>query len=155
MRPAVSIDKILFATDFSEYSAKARAHVLLLASKLGASAVVFHSIELVHSTEPDDPEMRHWYQDLEKQLRKKLDRQLGYFESRQVEAEGELLYGTPWKSIINYAEENSIDLIVVGSHGSQTPEGKLLLGTTSHKVALVSRIPVLIVYAGPAGAGVE
>ncbi len=151
MEQTVSIQRILFATDFSPYSVKAREHTLLLAERLGASAVVFHAIERMAAIEPDDREMQRWFERLEQKLRRKLDRELDCFRERRVEASGELQYGTPWKAVITYAEENSIDLVVVGSHGPQTREGRFLLGTTSHKIALGSRIPVLIAYAPGVG----
>ncbi len=50
----------------------------------------------------------------------------------------------PASSIINYAEQNSIDLIVIGPHGRKDLSS-LFLGGTSMKVAEKSEIPILLV----------
>lgn len=151
IRRAVQIEKILFATDFSVYSDRAREYVRLLAKKLEASVTVFHAIEKIYflEKEDDDFEIQEWYRDLEQDLREKLEREVAYFKQQGLRVKGKLTYGTPWESVVQYAQDRRIDLIVVGSHGTRTREGGVVLGTTSHKVVLTSPIPVLLVRADP------
>ncbi len=48
------------------------------------------------------------------------------------------------ESIADYAEQHGIDLITMAGHG-RTGLKRLLLGSTSHAVARLTRIPVLLV----------
>jgi nucleotide-binding universal stress UspA family protein len=48
------------------------------------------------------------------------------------------------RSILAFAEEHDVDLIVVGSRGAGTVD-KYLLGSVSHKVTSVAGCPVLVV----------
>ena len=52
--------------------------------------------------------------------------------------------GTPWKTILDTAEERDVDLIVVGSHGYHGWDR--VLGTTAGKVANSSKRNVLVVH---------
>lgn len=140
-----AIRQILFATDFSVYSEKARNHARLLAKSLGASVTVLHAIELIHGLDANEPELKEWYRNLEKRLQAKLEKELDHFRKDGIEACGTLVFGTPWEVVISCAVEGKMDLIIIGSHGARTAEGGILLGTTSHKIALASDIPVLIV----------
>lgn len=54
-------------------------------------------------------------------------------------------------TVIDYAEENEIDLIVMGSHGRRGVP-RLLLGSVAEEVLRASPCPVLIVHAEAAGA---
>ena len=49
----------------------------------------------------------------------------------------------PYEAIIQAAEENGCDLIMMASHGRSGMEG-LLLGSETHKVLTHCRIPVLV-----------
>jgi nucleotide-binding universal stress UspA family protein len=48
------------------------------------------------------------------------------------------------RSILAFAEQHGVDLIVVGSRGAGTVD-KYLLGSVSHKVTSVAECPVLVV----------
>lgn len=48
------------------------------------------------------------------------------------------------RSILAFADEHAVDLIVVGSRGAGTVD-KYLLGSVSHKVTSVAECPVLVV----------
>jgi nucleotide-binding universal stress UspA family protein len=52
--------------------------------------------------------------------------------------------GTPWRIILETAEEHDVDLIVVGSHGYHGWDR--VLGTTAGKVANSSKRNVLVVH---------
>lgn len=52
--------------------------------------------------------------------------------------------GTPWKAILETAEDRDVDLIVVGSHGYHGWDR--VLGTTAGKVANSSKRNVLVVH---------
>ena len=51
---------------------------------------------------------------------------------------------TPWRGIVEYAQAQGVDLIIMGSHGRSGLE-KLVLGSTTQRVLSHVKIPVLVV----------
>lgn len=149
--PQLRIERLLFATDFSSYSDRARDYGASLVSALSAEMILAHVVEPIPGVEREDPEFSNWYDKLESEVRAKLEDEVKRLNAAGVSARSELLWGSPWEEIIRFAERSECQLIVVGSHGIRTPEGRFLLGTTSHKIALASRIPVLIVQGTKSG----
>ncbi len=145
IKSPIQIKKILFATDFSFFSKKARDYTITLARKFKAEVDVLHAIETIYYLDRDDPEFVEWLHTLEQDLEHRMEETLDVFRRYGISARGELIFGTPWKVVVKYAEDRNMDLVVIGSHGLRTEEGQLLLGTTSHKIALTSPVPVLIV----------
>ncbi|HXG31633.1 MAG TPA: universal stress protein [Thermodesulfobacteriota bacterium] len=140
----MDIERILFPTDFSVYSEKAREYALYLGERLRASIYVLHAIEPLDYTEVD-LEVKRFYKDLELQMEKKIEKEKEIFEKRGLSVESNIVIGQRWRVINTFAKEKNIDLIIMGSHGLQTESGKLAIGTTSHKVVFSSPCPVLIV----------
>ena len=62
----------------------------------------------------------------------------------KVDVEPVVLMGEPFDMILEKAEEEKVDLIVVGSHGKKGIE-RLLLGSVSEKVARKAKCSVLVV----------
>ncbi|BBE50398.1 TRAP-T-associated universal stress protein TeaD [Ferriphaselus amnicola] len=52
--------------------------------------------------------------------------------------------GTPAEGIVQYAQEQQVDLIVVGARGHETLSS-LLLGTVADKVAKLASVPVVLI----------
>lgn len=70
--------------------------------------------------------------------------------AEQAEANGlvaitDVTEGVPYEEILDYAETNDIDLVVMGTHG-RTGIGRYLLGSVTEKVVRLSEIPVLTVH---------
>jgi nucleotide-binding universal stress UspA family protein len=65
-------------------------------------------------------------------------------EAAGLEVEGIIAQGHPADEIINYAEKNSIDLIVMGTLGKSGLD-RFLLGSVADKVIRNSKIPVIAV----------
>lgn len=55
-----------------------------------------------------------------------------------------VLRGSPAEQIIGYVEDHGVDLVVIGTRGLSDLPG-LLLGSVSHQVIHLSRVPVLAV----------
>ncbi|WP_436925914.1 universal stress protein [Halosimplex amylolyticum] len=64
-----------------------------------------------------------------------------------VDAVGSVATGRPHRSILDYVEENDIDLVVMGTHG-RTGLERYLLGSVTEKVVRTAEVPVLTVRAG-------
>ena len=61
-----------------------------------------------------------------------------------AEVETRVLRGHPAEKIVTFAEDNNVDMIVVGSLGKGGYE-KVVLGSVSEKVVRHARVPVLVV----------
>lgn len=61
-----------------------------------------------------------------------------------IPIETEMLNGSPHRVILDYADENDIDLIVMGTHG-RTGLDRFLLGSVTERVVRSADIPVLTV----------
>ena len=68
-------------------------------------------------------------------------------EERGLECEQVIRDGTPAKEILEYAEENAIDLIVIGSSGKSPREKLMDMGSVSERVVDNASQPVLVVRA--------
>lgn len=140
----MKIEKIMFPTDFSHYSAKAREYVIYLSRTLGASVYILHAIEPI-DYEDYDEDITRFYEGLESEIRKKIDEERIYFQEQNIKTYANIVIGKRWKVINTYAKEKDIDLIVMGTHGFKTENGDITIGTTSHKVMFSASCPLLIV----------
>ncbi len=142
----MKLNRILFPTDFAELSLRAREYVVSLAKHYGASVYILHAIEPVELYEEEvDEEIEKFYDDIKRDVESKIEREREYFQKLGIEALSSVIVGKRWSTINSFARDNEIDLVVVGSHSIRTKEGKISIGTTSHKVAMSSPCPVLIV----------
>lgn len=141
---------VLVATDFSDSGKEALATaVSLVEGSKGKLAVVSvaerppmfpHTFHERHSEDPDEiwsRQARHSMAALIKRLRKKLPGVRGFVR-----------VGTPWREIVELADELGADTIVVGSRGLSTIQ-RLLLGSTAENVVRHAPCPVLVVRKGP------
>jgi nucleotide-binding universal stress UspA family protein len=138
------IKKIVFPTDFSKYSLKAREYVVELAKSLNSKVYILHAIEPIQYEE-DDEEIKQFYINIEIEVDKKIEQEKNFFIERDIDAYTDTVVGSSWKVINTYAKEKEIDLIVMGSHGFKSENDEIVIGTTSHKVVLTSPCHVLIV----------
>lgn len=141
--------KILFCTDFSEDAHWAFTYALQLAKTFKSKLLILHV-----TPEPVHPEQLSIYLPQEKldELRvsqkKEIDLQLktryikkmrGFKNYKVVLKEGE-----PFVEIVQMAKKESVDLIVMGTHG-RTGLDHILFGSTAEKVVRKSPSPVLTI----------
>lgn len=62
---------------------------------------------------------------------------------RGVNTETAVRHGVPHEEIVSYAEENGVDLIVMGTHGRSGMD-RILLGSVTDNVIRRAEIPVLV-----------
>ncbi|MGM0378307.1 MAG: universal stress protein [Bacillota bacterium] len=72
-----------------------------------------------------------------------MDNAKKYFEDTDVEIATEILQGRPAHKIIEFAENNDFDVIVMCTHGMSIPR-RFTLGSITNKVVHNSKIPVFI-----------
>ena len=145
----IKIKRVMCPVDFSTCSLNALNHALKIAPLIAEELHIFHAIILYEdsSYQPDDrlPENIISYdlieeisnQKLEKISRdnEKLDLKIVTANSRGFSAGDEIL---------NYASENDIDLIIMGTHG-RTAISHLLLGSVAEKVVQMANCPVMTI----------
>jgi nucleotide-binding universal stress UspA family protein len=64
--------------------------------------------------------------------------------SEGIKVKNESLEGKPAQTIVNYAEANAVDLIVIATHG-YTGMKKLMFGSVALRVLHDSHVPVLLI----------
>jgi universal stress protein A len=122
MTPALEIRQILFPTDFSDASGPAGATAADLARRFGARLHVLHVVPPVTDPTPAPPALRAVADDV----------------GRGLPIVTAITSGRPARQIADYARENAIDLIVLGTHG-RTGVSRALLGSVAE--AVVRRAP--------------
>jgi nucleotide-binding universal stress UspA family protein len=145
----ISLTRILVPTDFSEPSEIAVNYAKALAENFDAALHILHVIEereLVYGklSSSSFSSLNSIIEEIEKNVRERLDNVLTQSEREQYRAELVLLTGTPFVEIIRYARARSIDLIVLGTHG-RGPIAHMLMGSVAEKVVRKAPCPVLTV----------
>jgi nucleotide-binding universal stress UspA family protein len=140
---------ILFAHDFSGCAAGVESTVVELAMALGAKVVVCHVSELGHGLPPDtlitprgETEPRRLDEFTLQAAGKRLDEIADRFRGRGVTCATAALLGPIPKGICRAAQEQSAELIVMGTHG-RTGLDHLILGSVAEKVLRQAEVPVL------------
>lgn len=142
---ALTVEKILFATDFSESSENALAYVKKLAHHFGSAVTAAHVIDLTIATRSPEamvgftmPELREIGEEGIRKVRSQLRR------DHIVENGIVLTGGNPAATVVNFAQEFKPDLIVMGTRGKGNLE-RFILGSTAEGVLRHASCPVLTV----------
>lgn len=128
--------KVLLATDGSNHSLNAAASVdRLLDLDENSHVLVVHVLPLVRYPSQDDK--------LAAQAQRALDETTAAVVWPEEQVTPRLELGDPGEAIIRVAQEEEVDVIVMGARGLSTGAA-LLLGSTSYKVLQGAPCPVLI-----------
>jgi nucleotide-binding universal stress UspA family protein len=138
---------ILAPTDFSEYSKQAVASAFALAKKFGAKLTILHVIELppypVEGYVP--PSLSATFMDdLERQATTDLAQLVPEADAANVEVARVMAVGTPYRTIIETAEAEQVDLIVMATAG-RTGFSHLVMGSIAERVVRTASCPVLTI----------
>jgi nucleotide-binding universal stress UspA family protein len=141
------LKKILVGCDFSPDSDQAFNHGLSLAQEFQSELHLAHVIEppaqpdLLKGETSVTFEIREDYRDL---LTNKLKDMVPEEAGNWCTPQTSLLEGQPYEELVNYAESNDIDMIVLGVRGHGLVK-TLFLGSTTDRVIRRSPCPVLSV----------
>lgn len=138
-------EKILIATDGSEYTKNAVDYGIDIAKSTGAKLFAIYVIDTAaFASIPMDAAWESMYE----LLKQEGDLAIKYVAERAqaegLEVEGNLIEGHPADEIIRYSETNSISIIVMGTLGKSGLD-RFLLGSVAEKIVRNSKIPVLVV----------
>ncbi len=137
----MKLQKILFPTDFSHCGDEALELATTLARDTGARLLIVHV---------EEPPMAygagHMYygptEPTEKQLSEMLHKVVP--KDPKVPYEHHLLLGTPAHEIVAFAEAESVDFIVIGTHG-RSGLFRVLMGSVAESVVRHAKCPVATV----------
>jgi len=140
----MNIKKILLPTDFSDCAKSALELALAQARRHEAELHVIHAVVLglgAFSTFPD-PSPEILLDKMEQIAKNQLDKLTDNI-GKNVAMTGKTIIGSSAQEIIlNYAKENEIDLIVLGTHGRRGLS-HLFMGSVAEAVVRLAECPVL------------
>ncbi len=134
---------ILVPLDFTEKNDPAIAIARQMASASDSRVTLLHVIEAIEGA--SDQEMQEFYRALEDRARRSLSRLQLDLANQGVEAETRVAFGKRTEEIVRSAEEAAADLIVMSSRKLDLDAPMQPWPTISHKVAVFSSCPVLLV----------
>ena len=141
---------ILFASDYSEASLAAFAHVQALAAAFSSRVTLFHAYELLSAGTASFYDLSYSSalaeidQTIEMRARQNLGNLKDRLDSEGISCELRIERGNAGQLLVRQAEQAGCDLIVMGSRGLGAL-GSVLLGSVSTYVLYHSPCPVLIV----------
>lgn len=141
--------RILIATDGSEPNKKAVTYGVELARLSGAKVNVAYVVDTAaFASVPMDAGWEMMYELLQKEGNEAIQQIVDDAKASGIDIEGSLLEGHPSHEIIEFAQNNEIDVIVLGTLGKGGLD-RFLLGSVAEKVTRNSKVPVLVVRGNP------
>ncbi len=148
--------KIMCPTDFSSHSNEALKKADELAREFDAELTVVHVIQNIPLTPIPSPPLARGFDyklyetEYENNLKRKLDEVISDKVSRKEKVRPLLLRGNPASTIVDTAEKNDTDLIVLATHG-QSGWKRFVFGSVAEKIVRLSEKPVLTVQPNEKG----
>ena len=141
----MQINHILVPIDFSSDSEVAIDMAISLAKKLGSRITLLHAIhevyigvgEMAAALPPS------YIEDIEAEVEREMQGYVNKVVEAGLNGDSVVVHGVPFQSILDAAEDQNIDLIVMGTHG-RTGLKHVLLGSVAEKVIRLARCPVLV-----------
>ncbi|HAQ07221.1 MAG TPA: universal stress protein [Bacillus bacterium] len=135
--------KILLAADGSDHSVRASKKAAELA-KLGGVSEITVVYVIDGQTSKEDVLHNQDRAVVEEKRKRRLHPVTDLLDREGLHYKLEKLHGEPGPAIVEFANKNGFDLVVVGSRGLNGLQ-EMVLGSVSHKVAKRVKAPVLIV----------
>jgi len=138
-------DHILVPTDGSDGTVESIDHASAIARDNDATVHVLYVIDerLYRAASKDTKD--EVIKSLEEEGDHAIEDAVTRIEEHGVDVVTERRRGIPYKSILNYAGEESIDLIVMGTHGRTGRDRVATLGSVTERVVKQASVPVLVV----------
>ncbi len=154
-----AIKKILFPTDFSDCANQALPHAVFLAEQFGAELHMLHAL-LLHDEDPNNPlynfpQPDEVYRTVAATAESRMGELLRSHRSDQLVVREVQRRGlAPGVVILEYAQEASVDLVVMATHGRRGL-GRLFLGSVAEEVVRLAPCPVLCLHGEEAARSVD
>ena len=139
---------IVIATDGSENTQKAVSYGIEIAKLSGATVHALYVVDTSSfSSIPMDAGWESMYEILKKEGEKAVSEVNKQGKAAGVDVREIIEDGHPSSTIIEFAENNNVDLVVLGTLG-KTGLDRFLLGSVAEKVVRGSKVPVMVVRSG-------
>jgi len=137
--------KIFIATDGSEQNKKAVQHALEFAKMCGAKLYAGYVVDTAaFASIPMDAGWEMMYELLQKEANE-ITASVGEIAQKEgIPFEAVILEGHPGTEIVDFADKQGMDLIIMGTLGKRGLD-HFLLGSVAENVIRNSRVPVLVV----------
>lgn len=133
------VNKILAPTDFSDLSARGVRYACQLAKDVGAEVIVFNVVLLDETNTIDKQEIARHKKRLDEFIAEKIAGVAADLKIRNMVDAGQ-----PYGAILDCADKERIDLIVMSSHG-RSGLSRMLIGSVTDKILRGAPCPVLVV----------
>jgi nucleotide-binding universal stress UspA family protein len=144
----IEIKSILAPTDFSAHSELSVRYACQIAERLSSELHLLHILSEILPAGPDPllmPVMpAEYYKDEEERARHTLDRLLEPRWGKPASVVKAVRWGSPVDSIVSYALDHRIDMIVIATHG-RTGLSHVLLGSVAERIVREAPCPVLTI----------
>jgi nucleotide-binding universal stress UspA family protein len=144
----IELHRILVPTDFSKFSQIAIVYAAAFAEKFAAELYLLHVVQDLAVFIPDmitvAPPPAPTVEQMTRAVHDAFDRIIKENQLSRFTVHREVREGTPFYEIVRYAQEQDVDLIVMGTHG-HTGLAHMLLGSVTEKVVRKAPCPVLTV----------
>jgi nucleotide-binding universal stress UspA family protein len=135
--------RILLAADGSKNSIRAAAEAAKIASLINDSIIEVLFVadlskvkeEVLHSKNHDDLILKR---------QEKLIPIAEFFSTKNIAFEMKMISGDPGPAIVEYANREHADLVIIGSRGLNKFQ-EFVMGSVSHKVVKLVQCPVMVV----------
>lgn len=136
-------DRILIPFDGTDEARRGAEHGIELAAAVGASVNALYVIDLPGAprtvyVRDDEDEMREEYRSYGEEVTAEI---CDMAAEAGIECSTAIKSGTPAEEIVEYAEDEGVDAIVMGS--AYQGRFRAILGSTSDKVVRTSTVPVI------------
>ncbi|MFX3674937.1 MAG: universal stress protein [Paenisporosarcina sp.] len=136
-------NRILVAVDGSEHSKRAASHAVFLASSAPDAHVTLLYVLDYEKTRSDFVQ-NLTSEDLHIDRKNKIRPIEELFTLKGIPTDIKLLHGEAGPVIVEHANKENYDIVVIGSRGLNTLQ-EMVLGSVSHKVAKRVNSPVLLI----------
>jgi nucleotide-binding universal stress UspA family protein len=133
------LKKLLAPTDFSDLSSRGVRYACQLAKDVGAELIVFNVATVDESNAIDERDIARHRTRLDEFVTDKLAGTAAGLQIRQI-----VVGGQPFGAIVDCAEKEGVDLIVMSSHG-RSGLSRMLIGSVTDKILRGAPCPVLVV----------
>ncbi len=136
--------KILFGTDFSRNADAAFEHATDLAAKYNAKLVIAHVINVAPMTAYESYTPVIDFSEFSRSMDDRIQRNYVSRVPASISTETKVISGYPAAELVSFADQEGIDLIVIGAHG-ETSLAYALFGSVADRVVRKAKCSVLIV----------
>ena len=138
-------ETVLLPTDGSERAAEALDHAIEAANAYGAELHIISVMDERIMLAADADEKSEVRSELAENAEAAVETLATSAANKDISVRTATPEGVPYREILSYADDEGIDLIVIGTHGRTGREKRINLGSTTERVVKSAEQPVLVV----------